>query len=55
MPRTFTEAISSFIPLRYALRHGYDLVPCFTVGDSDMFSWLQESGSDLSTVHQTCI
>ena len=31
------------IPLRYALRHGYDLVPCFTVGDSDMFSWLQES------------
>lgn len=34
--RVFLKTRGGFI--KYALRHGYDLVPCFTVGDSDMFS-----------------
>eukprot|EP00435_Cladocopium_sp_Y103_P051461 s485_g16.t1 len=34
--RVFLKTRAGFI--KYALRHGYDLVPCFTVGDSDMFS-----------------
>ena len=34
--RVYLKTRAGFI--KYALRHGYDLVPCFTVGDSDMFS-----------------
>ncbi|CAJ1363947.1 unnamed protein product, partial [Effrenium voratum] len=34
--RVYLKSRAGFI--KYALRHGYDVVPCFTVGDSDMFS-----------------
>lgn len=34
--RVFLKSRAGFV--KYALRHGYDLVPCYTVGDSDMFA-----------------
>ena len=38
--RVYLKTRAGFI--KYALRHGYDLVPCFTVGDSDMFQSCKE-------------
>ena len=48
--RVFLKTRAGFI--KYALRHGYDLVPCFTVGDSDMFQgWKERLFFQVSICH----
>jgi len=37
--RVFLRTRKGFV--KYALRHGYDLVPCYTFGETDLFSNLQ--------------